>query len=453
MIKNNFRQIVGITLLALRASLRTRVMMFLVLLQVLCVLILPQVVKGDGTAVGDLQILLTYTLGFSFGIQSLATLWCSCSLFASEVSSSRIQLSVVKPVRFATFWLGKWLAMLVLNAALLIVVYAIVYAQVRWVEHSAEWPAGVVPGSSHVVHPILPTPEHEAQQLYLKRKNEGRLPKDLSEKTILAALREQARERYDIINPGDQVKLSFHLVRPVRSGEMITTRLNFDTEFSTRRQVNVTCRLMQKDHPDLFVEKTLKGVTQNEINLDFAANNFLIQGENTKAPRDFDLWFIYSSEDSKASAVLLRLRQDAVLLIPGGPFETNLIRAALVQGCVLAVLAAFGLSLSAVFSFSVAAFAATVVLALLMIGRGVLPLISKEDEKQWQNRVGVIVLRSVQYTTKHSSEISPLHSVARGERINDRKLLIAVLWNMGLLPLCLGLFASAVLRRRELADV
>jgi len=428
-------------------------MMFLVMMQVLCVLVLPLVVKGDGTAVGDLQILLTYTLGFSFGIQSLATLWCSCSLFASEVSSSRIQLSAVKPVRFTTFWLGKWLAMLVLNAALLIIVYAIVYAQVRWVEHSADWPAGVVPGSSHVVHPILSTPEQEAQQMYLRRKAEGRLPKDLSKNAILAALREQARERYDIINPGDEVKLNFRLVRPVRSGEMITTRLNFDTEFSTRRQVNVSCRLIRQDHPELFVERTLKGVTQNEINLDFAVNDFLIRGEDAEPPREFELSFIYSSEGSKASAVLLRLRQDAVLLIPGGSFETNLIRAALVQGCVLAVLAAFGLFLSAVFSFPVAAFAATVVLALIMIGRGILPLISKEDEKQWKNRVGVIVLRSVQYTTKHSSEISPLRSVARGERIDDRKLLIAVLWNMGLLPLCLGLFAGTVLRRRELADV
>jgi hypothetical protein len=125
----------------------------------------------------------------------------------------------------------------------------------------------------------------------------------------------------------------------------------------------------------------------------------------------------------------------------------------LVQWSVLAVLAAFGLALSAIFSFPVAAFAATVVLVLIMISGGVLPDVSKEDEQEWKNRVGIAVLRSAQYVTRHGSEISPLRSVVKGEMIPDRGIWISVFWNMGLMPLVLASLACAALNRRELADV
>jgi ABC-type transport system involved in multi-copper enzyme maturation permease subunit len=440
-------------LLALRASVRTKVVVFLVLLQILCALVLPRIVKGDGTPAGDLQILLTYTLGFSFGLQALSTLWSSCSLFAGEISNFQIQLSLVKPVRYVTFWFGKWLALLVLNAALLIFIYTIVYVQVRWVERSEGWNFGVVPSSLHVARPILPTPEEEALQVYENLEASNSLPEDLSKKMTLAALEEQASERYDIINPGDEVKLKYHLIRSVKKGESLIVRLNFDTEYSTRAHFKGVCRLMLEDNQEIFMESTLDSVTQNEIRLTYGSDEFIEKSTEGDSLRDFVVSFKFTGDDDKASALLMRFRQDAALLIPGGIFETNLMRSALVQGSVLALLAAFGLTLSAVFSFPVAAFAATVVLALIMIGGGVLPLVSKEDEQQWQNRVGVMVLRSAQYTTRHISDIAPLHSVVKSDRISDYSILISVFWNMGLMPLALAILACAALSRRELADV
>jgi hypothetical protein len=197
----------------------------------------------------------------------------------------------------------------------------------------------------------------------------------------------------------------------------------------------------------------MDNITQNEIKLEFAANSFIKESTGGSLLQDFIVSFKYTGEDDKASALMMRLRQDAALMIPGGTFESNLVRSAFVQGGVLALLAAFGLALSAVFYFPVASFAATVVLMLIMISGGVLPMVTKEDEKQWQNRAGIAVLRSVHYVTKHSSEISPLHSVVRGERIPDRAILISAFWNMGLMPLMLATLACAALRRRELAGV
>ena len=446
-------QIRGVMLLSLKASTRTRVVIFLILLQVICALALPRAVKGDGTPAGELEILLTYTLGFSFAIQALATLWASCSLFAGEISSKRIQMTVVKPVGYAVLWLGRWFSLLMLNALILAVVYLLVYLQIRGYEHQGKWSPDVIPTSRHVARPNLPSPEEAAQAMFRHMKKTNTMPKDLTDAVVLDALEEQERERYDIINPGDEVKLNFNLPRPVKDGEEITVRLKFDTEYSTRQHVKGVVRLSVKGDVDNSIEQTLNNVTQNELFLTFKASDFISRLKTEKQLQSFDLSFIFKGEDEKVSALMLRLRQDVTLMLPGGSFEMNLVRSAFMQGCVLAVLAAFGLMLSACFSFPVASFAATVVLALVMIGGGVLPMVSKEDEKVLSTRIGVEVLRSVRYVTKHSTGSSPLTSVVRSERIERDAMLLSAFWNMGLIPLVFTLLACVALRRRELAQV
>ncbi|MFO7935989.1 MAG: hypothetical protein R6V06_00025 [Kiritimatiellia bacterium] len=452
MLKTTLTQIRGITLLALQASTRTRVVLLLVLLQVICVFMLPRAVEGDGTPAGDLEILLTYTLGLSFAVQALATMWASCSLFAGEISSLRIQMTVVKPAGFVVLWLGRWFALLLLNAALLVIVYVLVYLQVRMAEYRGGWARDVIPASQHLSRPVLPSTEESARLLLEQMKKAGTIPEGMSEEEVLDTLEEQESERYDIINPGDEISLNFALKRPVEKDDEITLRLEFDTEYSTRENVRGVVRLAEKGNPGNYQEKTLDSVTQNELFLKFKASDFISRSKTGKPLRSFDLTFFYNSRDEKASALMLRLRQDIVLLLPGGSFEMNLVRSAFLQGCVLAVLAAFGLALSACFSFPVASFAATAVLALVMMAGGVLPMVSKEDEKVWSTRVGVKVLRSVRYVTKHAVGASPLTSVARGERIRRDTMLITAFWSLGLMPLVMAVLACAVLRRREVAD-
>ncbi len=446
-------QVRGVMLLALRASYRARVVIFIALLQIVCALTLPHMVKGDGTPAGNLEILLTYTLGFCFALQALATLWASCSLFAAEISSLRIQMSVVKPVGFAALWLGKWLALLVLNGALLTLVYALVYAQVRLAERRQGWGPEVIPAARHIARPLLSTPAEEAMAVYHSLKIEGNLPEDLSQAEILQTLEEQARERYDVINPGDELNLSFDLVRAVRHDDSIDLRIRFDTHYGTRRNVKGLCLLAAANDPANSVEHRVESVTQNEIVLAFDAGTFLLRAADGAALRSFNVSFRFEDDDEQeVSALLLRLRQDIAVLIPGGSFEMNLVRSAFVQGCVLAVLSAFGLTLSACFSFPVASFAASVMLALIMISGGILPMVTKEDEKKIAGRIGITVLRSTRYVTRHMTGDSPLRSVVQGECVRGEIMLAGTLWNLGLMPLALAVLACAVLRRRELAD-
>ena len=451
------RRIWGVTVLAVRASLRTKVVASLLALLAVCVVALPGVVKGDGTPEGELHILLAYTLGFAFGILCLATLWAACALFAAEIDSERLSLSAVKPVHAAEFWAGKWFALLILNAALLLAVYAGVYAQVLWRMHRSGWDAAERPTSRRVTRPELPTPREEAQQTLELMRQKNLMPQGLTEKAVLRSLENKALEKYDVINPGEQVRWQFRLHRPIREGETVTVRVMFDTEYSTREHVKGVCRLGCRERPGKTVDVALDDFTRNALEFvvdtrAFAAAGAEKEGPNKDELREFELTFAHAGDPKKASALMVRFRQDVALLTPGGTFEANLARAACVHWGVLALLAAFGLSLSACFSLPVAAFVATVLLMLTMIGNSVVEVVSEEDAAQWQNRAGIWVSRGVHEASRHAMQVEPLTALTRGERIEGGVLGASVAWNGVLLP---ALFACAgcwVLRRRELAD-
>jgi len=447
----SFWRVVGVALLALRAALRTKGVAALLALLTVCVLVLPRVVKGDGTPDGDLHILLSYTLGFSFGILCLATLWAACALFAAEIDSTRMQLSAVKPVRPTEFWAGKWLALLALNAALLTAVYAGVYAQVRWRIHRNGWSEAECLQSRRVTHPILPTIQQEARRVYETLRKQNALPKDLDERATLQVLEEKASERYDVINPGERMRWRFHLPRPVGRAESVTVRVRFDTEYSTRELIKGSFQLSLAGDPAQAVEVKLDDFTQNEI--EFVVDTQAFAGAKKEGGlRDFELVFRHIGDPKQAAALMLRNRQDVVLLTPGGAFGANLVRAAVIHWSVLALLAAFGLTLSACFSMPVAVFTATLLLMLTLVGNSVVREVSKEDEREWQNKAGILVSRTVYRISSRALKAEPLLALSHGERIDDELLGASLAWNAVMAPLFFIVIGGVVLRRRELAQ-
>jgi len=442
------RKILGILLLALRAALRTKTVFALLMLIASCVLLLPRVIKGDGSPQGDCQILLLYTLGLSFGILCLSTLWAACSLFAAEIDNQLIQLSAVKPVRAIEFWLGKWFALLILNALILFGVYSAVYLQLKWKQRQPVWRESVQLVSRSVVHPLLPTPEEEARATYQELEQQKALPPGLSKTQVLRVLTTKAEERYTIVNPGESVGWRFHLLRPIEPRETLSVRIRFDTEYSTRTHVTGICRIVPEAPGAKPLEIPLDDFSLNEIEFDLSCEAF---GVN-KALSSFTLSFTHTGEAAKSSALMLRFRKDVVLLTPGGSFEANLFRSALIHWSVLALLAAFGLTLSACFSLPVAVFTSTILLLLVMIGTSVTEVVSPEDEQEWLKRPGIIISRGVSAVAQQALRLDPLEALVTGERIENHALREVLLWNCLLTPACFALLGILILKRREWAS-
>lgn len=126
------RRILAITSIALHAAIRSRIVLLLMVPLLFGIIGIPLLVKSDGTVAGYVQILLSYSLGFALAILSITTLWSGCAAISSEIDEKQMHMVLSKPVSRMQVWLGKWLAMLVLNGVLLTVTGISVYSILMW---------------------------------------------------------------------------------------------------------------------------------------------------------------------------------------------------------------------------------------------------------------------------------------------------------------------------------
>src|SRR6185369_11049284 len=126
------QQISAIAWLTWKAALRFRLFIVIAVLLLASVIGLPILIKDDGTARGFTQILLTYTLSTITALLGFSTLWLSCGTLARDIEECQIQVVATKPVARWEIWLGKWLGIISLNAALLVLSGACVYGLLQW---------------------------------------------------------------------------------------------------------------------------------------------------------------------------------------------------------------------------------------------------------------------------------------------------------------------------------
>src|SRR5882672_12108552 len=126
------QRIFAIAWLTWKAALRFRLFLVIAVLLLGSVVGLPLLIKDDGTARGFTQILLTYTLTTITALLGLSTLWLACGTLARDIEECQMQMVAVKPIARWQIWLGKWLGIVSLNAALLILSGLSVYFLLQW---------------------------------------------------------------------------------------------------------------------------------------------------------------------------------------------------------------------------------------------------------------------------------------------------------------------------------
>src|SRR5471030_2361398 len=126
------QRILAIAGLTWKAALRFKLFLVIAVLLILAVVGLPLVIKDDGTARGFTQIILTYTLSAITALLGLSTLWLACGTLARDIEECQIQVVATKPIARWQIWLGKWIGIMSLNAALLAISGACVYGLLQW---------------------------------------------------------------------------------------------------------------------------------------------------------------------------------------------------------------------------------------------------------------------------------------------------------------------------------
>src|ERR1043165_9651412 len=111
----------AICLLTVRAAFRYRLIVVMAAILIGSVVVLPIIIKDDGTARGFTQIVLTYTLALINALLGFVTIWLGCGPLDKEGEEAQLQIVAVKPVARWEIWIGKWIGIMALNGILLLV--------------------------------------------------------------------------------------------------------------------------------------------------------------------------------------------------------------------------------------------------------------------------------------------------------------------------------------------
>jgi hypothetical protein len=357
------QRLLAITWLTWKAAFRFRLFLVIAVLLLAAVVGLPMVIQDDGTAQGFTQILLTYTLSVITGLLGLSTLWLACGTLARDIEECQMQVVATKPIARWQIWLGKWLGIMSLNAALLALSGACVYGLLQW--RAAKLPAA----EQTVLREQVLVARGSARERNFdqgidaatERILQGRLKNSPVDKVDVPEVRKQIRE---------QVKADFQLVPPGYS-RLWRIDLGFAKNFLRDKplQLRVKFNSTQGKSSDTYIALWQVGVpgtdrlwrsepmslAQNTIHeFQIPANLFDDKGVLT-------IVFL----NPNTLSLLFPLEDGMEVLYPEGGFALNFMRGLGIIFCWMALLAALGLMAASFLTFPVAAFFS---LALLTIG-------------------------------------------------------------------------------------
>ncbi len=112
-----------------RAISRSKLLHLLLLIEALLVLIIPAVIRDDGTIAGKIKLYLSYTCSALLPIITIAPLWMGTNLMAKEMETKIIRMVAVKGISPIKIWLGKWFGIMLANIIIISFGAVLIYLQ------------------------------------------------------------------------------------------------------------------------------------------------------------------------------------------------------------------------------------------------------------------------------------------------------------------------------------
>ncbi len=349
--------IVGLTL---KAAIRYRVVVVLSGLLLASVVVLPLMIKHDGSAQGFTQILLTYTLSAITFLLGFATLWIACGSLAREVQECQMQMLAVKPVPRWKIWIGKWIGIVLLNAILLGVSSIAVYGITIWrAQQLSEAQQAVLDNEIFVARgsalPTYPDIKPIVDEYMAERLKENPNLAEMDQSYVRQQVEEQVKAAQQVVRPAYIRRWTI----PVASPESIKDQpMYLRIKFYTGRPYdtstyNVLWEIGPPETPQR-VQRRMDIAPETPIEFQIPPNLLDPQGN-----------LVVDVYNDNQEALLFPLEDGMEVLYKQGDFGWNYIRGMLVILCWMGFLAAIGLAASSFLSFPVAAF---VSIALLIVG-------------------------------------------------------------------------------------
>lgn len=455
------QKIFAICWLTWKAALRFKLFIVIAALLVAAVVGLPLVIQSDGTAEGFTQIILTYTLSAITALLGISTLWLACGTLARDIEECQIQVVATKPIARWQIWLGKWLGIVTLNAALLAISGACVYGLLQW--RATKLPAAeqeklrtqvLVARGSAKEKDFSPEIDAEAKQILQDRlKSSPVTTADLPE--VEKQIREQVKASYQVVLPAYsrewQIDLGF--AKNYLQGKPLQLRVKFNA--AKKSASGTYLALWQVGVPDSAK------LWQTETPMSLAPDTF---HEFSIPPDLFDtngvLTIVFMNPND--TALLFPLDDGMEVLYPEGGFALNFARGLGIIFCWMALLAALGLAAASFLSFPVAAFFSLAMLVVILSSGTLADAVQSGTVVGGNEETGVMghsgadavlipMFKGILSITRLVEDFSPIDALSTGRAITWGELGLAFGQIVLLLGGLVALAGIVLFQRRELA--
>ncbi len=491
----------------LKAAVRYRFVVAMAVALLVIVFGIPMLVKSDGTAKGTVQIVLTYTLGSTTALLGIASLWMGCGTLAREIEDNVMQMVAVKPIARWQVWLGKWLGIMLLNAALMVptglAIFFLVAARADSPELSVFEKAKL---QDEVLVSRSSLRERERDFSILRQRAYDYALLVAEAKTQYT--KEEQALRMSVTNP--EHILSFNQDYP-RLVEQAQTRPTAETLVRLKETESEAIRISKASFEivlpgqDRFWEFQIDPDIVDEVNQKPVYLRFKFNADDEYDPKSHTLWFSIGEGTNKrwppegafkemrrgSSAfheeelpigivpdkgmirvhfvnqnsdrpIVFLMEDGPMILYHDGGFGTNLFRGLLIIYLWLGLISAIGLMASSFLSFPVATFMSLGIL-LISASTGTLEQIideggitginhetGKKDESSIIDGTAIFFARVAVKITKSIWGYSPVDSLSNGRTITWATLFwafFAIIVVMGGLVMALGAY---MFHRKEL---
>ena len=418
---------------------RSKALMLLVAASVLWMVGLPFVLKGDGTADGARELYVHFSLGGVFALLVIALLASATGSLAREREAKRLQLTLVRPVRYTLIVLGKILAHVAVGALVLAIACGILAFR-----------TDLGRPCNHVLSPVLPTPREEAKAMYesyMKDPNTPEQVKRTKKEIVLRLLENRAVDRYEVVDTNACATWKFDSCSLIPDPCSLAVRMRFTNQYEMRQDVRGTFTLGD-------YRGTVSNITQAVLTVPLILKSprtnvetDLSSDQRINGPSDQGRMLSFFNEG--VSALMFRPRRDINLLVPADAFGWNLTRAYVALLAILAFVVSVGTFLSAGLGRPVAMFVAFVTLIVSEMSPSVVAQYPDELETKIVDRIGLYITRFAAEVTRPVSAAAPLEALAQDECVEPATVARLAAADFLAIPLFLSLLASFILPRKQ----
>jgi hypothetical protein len=462
------QRILAIAGLTWKAAFRFKLFLVITALLILAVVGLPLVIEDDGTAQGFTQIILTYTLSAITALLGISTLWLSCGTLARDIEECQIQVVATKPVARWQIWLGKWLGIASLNAALLAISGVCVFGLLQW--RASKLP----PQVQKTLHEEILVARGSAREVndraQIETETDNILNDRLKGQNLSSADRDEIRKQIKegVIGYRQLVPPSYRRTWKIDLGfaknylrdKPLQLRVKFNSAAKSPSGTFDALWIVG-DPPKTKAWATVDPRTGEPAPMSLAPDTF----HEFRIPPDlFDengiltITFINPNE----TALLFPLDDGLEVLYPQGGFGLNFARGLGIIFCWMALLSALGLAAASLLSFPVAAFFALAMMLVVFssgtlaesVDNGTVAAGNEETGVMGHSFADVVLIpafRGILAVVNMAKNFSPIDSLSTGRSITWAELGLAFVQIVVVLGGFFAVVGIILFQRRELA--